>query len=155
MQKSYNNYITSISQNIRILLDRYSMSILELSKKSGVSYTPLHSITLGQSKPTFETLYKIATAFEINIVQLLGEDPIQTNSLKGDTQDLLLLHWDNYLSNQEKTVIDKIKISCPIKLSDKAFALKYQDGTIFPKNTILIFETPERVLDQYIGQILC
>lgn len=152
---SYSQYIATIAKNIRELLDLYSMSILELSNKSGVSYSPLHSITLGKSKPTLETLYKICVVFHIDIAQLVGDSSLKLRNDYKLTRNISLLDWKSISFNpQDISNVEKITVTSFINLSTQAFALKAQGGLLFPDNTILIFDIPNDTINQFVGKII-
>lgn len=152
---SYDQYKLVIAKNIKELLEIYSMSILELSNKSGVSYSPLHSITLGKSNPNLETLYKICVVFNIDIAQLIGDVPLKLINNNTFTTSIPLLDWTIESINQKhSTIWERITVTCPIKLSSESFTLKVSKGNLFLQDTFLIFDTPSNAFHNLNQKII-
>lgn len=149
------SYKKIISHNIKCLLDIYSMSILELSNKSGVSYSPLYSIVSNKTNPTFETLYKISEVFNINIAQLIGDLPLDKTIDSKSLCDIPILDWEGKVFDVKKQlVVNRIKVAKTSNTSDKAFALKAPKNSLFLSNTILVFDVITNPLEKYIGNII-
>lgn len=63
-----------LSENIKNLRKKHSLSQEQLAQKAGITYSTLIKIESGLNKnPTLETLTKIANAFKIKIDELVGK----------------------------------------------------------------------------------
>ena len=62
-----------ILENIRYYKNKTNMSIEDLSSKTNLSIPYLSSLIKGTRKnPSLDTIYKLSTAFEIDIMDLIG-----------------------------------------------------------------------------------
>lgn len=66
---------TVIGRNLRRLRIKQGLSLERLAQRSGVSRAMLGQIELGQSVPTVNIVWKIATALEIPFSALIGDQP--------------------------------------------------------------------------------
>jgi transcriptional regulator with XRE-family HTH domain len=65
----------NIGSKIKDLRMKMKMSQNDFAKASGISVSYLSEIERGLKKPTFEIVFRISEAFNINISQLIGETP--------------------------------------------------------------------------------
>ncbi len=63
-----------------------NLSRNQMQEITGVNFRYLGQIERGESNPSFETLYKISSAFNITISELIGETP---SSLTSEQKALL------------------------------------------------------------------
>ncbi len=62
MVDNYELTIKNIGKKIKHLRKLHGISLLKLSKISGISHTAIHFLEKGKSKPTLRTLYAVANA---------------------------------------------------------------------------------------------
>ena len=68
------NQTQTISKNLAKLRLQNRLSLDKLSERSGVSKAMLSQIERGESNPTVNTLWKIATGLRVSFYDLLQED---------------------------------------------------------------------------------
>ena len=62
-----------VLENIRDYIEKTGISIEELSEKTNLSSIYLKSLVKGTRRnPSLDTIYKIATAFNIDMMDLIG-----------------------------------------------------------------------------------
>ena len=62
-----------VLENIRDYIEKTGISIEELSEKTNLSSIYLKSLVKGTRKnPSLDTIYKLATAFNVDIMDLIG-----------------------------------------------------------------------------------
>lgn len=62
-----------ILENIRYYIEKTGISIDELSKRTNISIIYLKSLLKGtRNNPSLDTIYKLAMAFNIDIMDLIG-----------------------------------------------------------------------------------
>ena len=62
-----------VLENIRYYIEKTGLSIDELSKTTNLSTSYLYSLIKGtRNKPSLDTIYKLATAFNVDIMDLIG-----------------------------------------------------------------------------------
>jgi transcriptional regulator with XRE-family HTH domain len=144
--QSLAKYQIQISNNLKRLLDIYSMNTLDLSNKLELSYTPIYNLVNGNSNPTLDTLLKIARYFHLSLSQLIGDIPINTSGNTNYLRTIPILKWTevlNYLYKQDQQQNYKqILISSENPISESAFSLHANEKTepLFKNGTILVFE---------------
>ena len=153
-EKLSEKYISQISANIKLLLEMHSMNILELSTKIDISYSAAYSATNGTSNPTLSTLISIASAFNINLSQLIGEFPLSTKGVR-PIVSAPMMDWDKILDFLDAPQSVKnnncVIVSTEATLSDKIFALYPNQKTepLFKLGTILIFDKLNSEITDY------
>ncbi len=106
----------SIGENIRRLRKEKGWSQRKLSELSGVSHTQIANYETNRTKPTLETIVKIANALDVNISELLDYQKFIDNSdwkydLKKDPLVNELLNLFYCLNNNgKKKVIEHTEI---------------------------------------------
>ena len=56
----------NITEKQKSFIDERANSLLSLSQKAGVTYPALHRFYSGKTKASFETIYKIAKALDVD-----------------------------------------------------------------------------------------
>lgn len=149
-------YTTNISSNLKCLLETYSMNILELSKKTGISYSAIYKLVHSDASPNLDSLVKIAKTFNLNVSQLIGELPIFDENIPL-TKFIPLIEWKDVSKFMETEDIievyekNHVSITASTTISDKCFALKANDRTepLFKPGTILSFDSINQDLTGY------
>lgn len=148
----FKKYVEKISGNLVELLDIYSMNTLELSQKSGISYSSLHNLINKKQNPTLETLVGICKVFNIGLAQLVGELSIFRGQYSSQIKEIPLINWKeviNYINANTIKEITKVVISCQETINNDCFALQAAPYKIFLDNSILVFEKIELPLANY------
>ncbi|MCR9192230.1 MAG: helix-turn-helix domain-containing protein [Gammaproteobacteria bacterium] len=134
-----------LSEILKILLRRRKLTVSELSRHTGIVQPVIYRMTTGESdNPKLASLLPIANYFNVNISQLIGEEPLETddNAAQQKTTAIPLLTWDN--AHTYKTVIPKQqKNIMAMGLSEEAFALIMADTSMepmFQRGSLLIFD---------------
>jgi transcriptional regulator with XRE-family HTH domain len=78
-------------ENIRELRKEKGLSLQELSQKSGVSTSMISQIERSNADPTMTTLYKICTALNITIAELIMENEELGIVVKRDNRKTMFL----------------------------------------------------------------
>jgi transcriptional regulator with XRE-family HTH domain len=95
-----------LGQNIRNRRKKFKLTLIEVSKRTGVSQSFLSQIEQSKVSPSLQTLNKIAAALQTTITSLL-----QTNSSKG--KDILI-------KQKDRQVIDDDSKKLTIELLSKS-----------------------------------
>lgn len=95
----------TIGESIRKYRKEKGWSQRKLSELSGVSHTQIANYETNRTKPTLETIVKIANALNVNIAELLGYD-----SKKDPLTDKLLSLFYRLNDNGKKKVIEHAEI---------------------------------------------
>ena len=129
----------------KLLLER-DMKPVELSREVNLPPTTIHRLLTGKStRPYQSSLEPIADFFDVTIDQLLGESPLEKQTVR-------LLP---FISWEKLTVSLTAKTSCEIPFAGKigvgAFATKLLDSSMSPqfsKNSLLIFDPEKNPVDR-------
>jgi len=73
---------TIISSNIKELRDKLSWNQSKLAKESGVTGAALSKIEQGDRVPTIVVLRKIASALNVEVYEITGEQPVDRSELE-------------------------------------------------------------------------
>lgn len=156
--KILKKYGTDISSNLKYLLDIYSMSILELSKKSNVAYGAVYKLVNKAASPNLDTLVKISKVFNLNVSQLIGEFPLTTNTAQNFETMIPVIEWtevtkflDNHFQGLENQTIKPAALSPNSFIEDTTFILTATEATepAFIKGTALVFNRINQPLKIY------
>jgi len=65
------DYISTVCQNVKNLRVSKKLTQVELAASVGIDDSSLRRIESGRTSPTLKTLYRLATALEVNVIDLL------------------------------------------------------------------------------------
>ena len=90
---------------LRQILHEKGISIVQLSKMSGISSSNLSNYMNGKISPTLETLYKIAEALNVDITELFKkrEDIVLLAKYNGKTIEINKEDLIKYIKEKEGT----------------------------------------------------
>lgn len=146
------NSIERLSEILSLLLEENQLSIVQLSKNTGVPVTTVKRIKYSKDpNPTINSLLPIASFFSLTVNQLIGLESLPRERLFGAYQEnkelwtkVPLITWESILDWPEnKKMVSPIDhIVTDIELSPTSFALivKEDNWVTFPKGTNLIFD---------------
>ena len=89
-----------VGANLRRLRVRRGLSLERLAKASGVSRAMLSQVELGQSTPTINVLWKIATALTVPFSALISQKVTSTHAVLRQDQAKLLASRDGAFSSR-------------------------------------------------------
>lgn len=130
---------------LKKLLRHRKLTVSELSRHTGIVQPVIYRMTTGETdNPKLATLLPIANYFNVNISQLIGEEPLEdeNDTMQQKTSKIPLLNWTNaqlykeIIPNQPKTVI-------ATGVSEQAFALVMPNTSMepmFQRESLLIFD---------------
>lgn len=144
-----------ISFNIKNLLELYSMSILELSNKTKISYSTLHKIVNNSSNPTIDTLETIAKVFDLQILELLSNNPSLQKRKDLLTMSIPVINFSDIYKNDQNPITYIDKLVTP-NTSQQAFATNNSETKLFdlPDHTLLFFDIINLPITSYNQQIV-
>jgi transcriptional regulator with XRE-family HTH domain len=129
----------NLLNNYNILFKSTGLSQHELAKVSNIAESTLHGIRTGAySNPRMHSLHSIASFFNINVSQLLGEIPLTFNE-----KIIPILQWqdidvkNNTINSNNNTRF----ISCYAYSGNFLFALNVNDKQIKNSDLIIVEET--------------
>ncbi len=64
-----NKQIQEVCEKIRLLRNQKGLTILELAERAGIAHSAVYYIESKKKEPTLSTLFKLAEALEISIVE--------------------------------------------------------------------------------------
>lgn len=149
-----------IANNLKQLLARQAISILELAKESKISYSATYRLVHGESNPNLDTLLRIAKVFNVTVSQIIGDLPIL--SYNYSIQSIPIIDWQditNFLNNTESYKLkttNNFLLSSQNIISNKCFALysNVKTNHLFCTETILIFDTLNKKLEEYDSKFI-
>lgn len=62
----------SLSENIETWMKKKKINRARLAQMTGISYSAIHMWSIGSRTPGFESVLKLANAFDITIDELIG-----------------------------------------------------------------------------------
>jgi DNA-binding XRE family transcriptional regulator len=65
-------YIKEVCTKIKLIRVKKKMTQLELASKIGIEDSSLRRIESGKTNPTLKTIYRIASAFEIEVEEIFS-----------------------------------------------------------------------------------
>ena len=136
----------------RLLFDN-NMKASDLAREVNLPPPTIHRLITGKStRPYKSSLVPIADYFSVNVEQLLGEEPFQTNNNRDESENLPastkiryvpLIPWENLptLSSIDKSSSEKLPFVG--KISNNGFATIINDSSmdpVFARGSLLIFD---------------
>jgi transcriptional regulator with XRE-family HTH domain len=79
-------YIKDVCKKIKEIRVKKKMTQLELASKIGIDDSSLRRIESGKTNPTLKTIYRIASAFEIEVTEIFSFT-IVTQTTEGKQED--------------------------------------------------------------------
>jgi transcriptional regulator with XRE-family HTH domain len=141
----------NIQNILRILLVEADLNESELSRHTGIAKSTISNILNHNSNPTYAVLKEIAGFFGITISQLIGEEKLPENRIKGLylpkpftsrlVPVLCFTQINDYLRNNLSPTQNVQQISSEHELNEKSFAIyidSSQYGALIPKNSLVI-----------------
>lgn len=135
-----------LSDVLNTLLRRRNMTVSELSRHTGIVQPVIYRMTTGETdNPKLSSLLPIANYFDVNISQLIGEEPLSDDEKKNQQANpsaIPLLTWHQAHRYEEET-LKQPKNIMTIGLSEFAFALVMTDTSMepmFQRGSLLIFD---------------
>jgi transcriptional regulator with XRE-family HTH domain len=107
----------TLAENIKLFRGRRNWSQADLAEQAGLSVVYLSDIERGNKWPYLDTLVKLASAFELEVYELLKPE----DSLEADTAAVLARFTEETVSMITKSLDSAKKSACQslIKLRDQ------------------------------------
>lgn len=151
----------SLSIVLRTLMKKQGITVTELARRTGVPQPVVHRMAAGESdNPKIASLSPLAKFFNVNISQLIGDEPLTAVHVTAH-ESMLYRHWQRlpcltwaevavYATQQLLPTVNRYVASdCPV--STQAFATTMENTTMlpqFPEETVLIFEPMQKAQHQ-------
>jgi SOS-response transcriptional repressor LexA len=145
--------VNKLAHILKQLMDEQDISTSELARRTDIGQPVIHRIISGETgDPKVGTMSAIANYFAVSISQLIGDEPLPKNRLKGTHNKpkfgwskAPLISWEDVIdwpSNKEKFQELEYLLT-DADVSSNVYALKVKDTTmrpLFPEDTILIID---------------
>lgn len=142
-------------------MNEVKITVTELARQTSVGQPVIHRMASGETdNPKVGSLSPIAKFFNINISQLIGDEPLPADRIPGShnpfyrswTQLPLLswsqaAHWPNEIPDNDIASF----VSTDSNVSEYAFAIRMEDNTMhpcYPEGSILIIEPTIKATDK-------
>lgn len=145
--------MSKLSENLKALMREVGITVTELARQTDVGQPVIHRMASGETdNPKVGSLSPIAKFLNVNISQLIGDEPLPEDRFKGSHNPyyrswskLPLLSWEQAAAWPMQKIPSEVEsyISTEAIVSDKAFAVKMEDSTMLPRyaeGTVLIIE---------------
>lgn len=150
-----------LSQTLKKLLFERDMKPADLARELDIPSPTIHRIVTGKStRPYKSSLKPIADYFSIDVEELIGENiPKDNHEISAETKKILLKSKIKFIpvidwveaNNKQIVNKDHEQIAVHENTGNNCFALIMNDYSmqpLFPKNTILIFDTDKTPTDR-------
>jgi transcriptional regulator with XRE-family HTH domain len=138
---------TKLALTLKTLLGQLNLSESELARQTGVCQPVIHRMASGETdNPKIETLRPIAKFFSISLEQLIGDAPLTNETIFHVEQEwfnIPLTTLKDVITWEKKQYRHQHYAKTDIETSDKGFAIRLKDSTMypmFPDGTLLIIE---------------
>lgn len=145
--------MSQLSTVLRALMQEVGITVTELARQTGVGQPVIHRMASGETdNPKVASLSPIAKFFNVNISQLIGDEPLPLDRFAGSHNPfyrqwsrLPLLNWHQATKWPETLIPTEVQsyISTEAPVSRHAFALRMEDTTMqprFPLGALIIIE---------------
>ncbi len=157
----------NLSAILRILMNEVKITVTELARQTGIGQPVIHRMASGETdNPKVGSLSPIAKFFNVNISQLVGDEPLPANRVIGSHNpyyrtwyQLPLLSWEQAATHPERATPSEVAchVSTEATVSPKAFALRMEDTTMaprYPLGTLIVVEPALTAQDKDFVAIL-
>lgn len=153
--------MSKLSTILRTLMHEVGITVTELARQTNVGQPVIHRMASNETdNPKVLSLSPIAKFFNVNISQLIGDEPLDHDRFKGSHNPfyrkwsrLPLLNWQQAVQWPEVLIPHEIQsyISTEANVSEHAFAIRMEDTTMaerFPLGTLLVVEPEMQAQDK-------
>ncbi len=148
-----NRPTSALSRILKALMHKVGITVTELARQTKVGQPVIHRMATGETdNPKVGSLSPIAKFFNVNISQLIGDEPLPEELMSGSYnpyyrswKKIPLLNWMQTIAWPETLLTSEVAtcISTEANVSEKAFAIRMEDNTmlpLYPKDSILIID---------------
>lgn len=145
--------MSELSNILKTMMSEVKITVTELARQTGVGQPVIHRMASGETdNPKVMSLSPIAKFFDLNLSQLIGDEPLPSDRISGihnpyyrSWSQLPLLSWEQAVYWPEtKLPQDTVSyIATEAMVSEKAFAVKIEDQTMqprFAKDSMIVIE---------------
>lgn len=157
----------NLSTILRVLMNEVKITVTELARQTGVGQPVIHRMASGETdNPKVGSLSPIAKFFNVNISQLIGDEPLPTARIAGSHNpyyrswyQVPMLSWEQAAAKLGQSIPSEVQcnISVESPVSPQAFAIRMEDTTMaprYPLGTLLLIEPALAVQDKDFVAIL-
>lgn len=143
----------NLSTILRVLMNEVKITVTELARQTGIGQPVIHRMASGETdNPKVGSLSPIAKFFNVNISQLVGDEPLPANRVAGSHNpyyrswyQVPLLSWEQAAARPERMIPSDVQcqVSTVSHVSPQAFAVRMEDTTMaprYPLGTLLLIE---------------
>ncbi len=136
--------MNKLSEVLKALLQHRKLTVSELARHTGIVQPVIYRMTTGETdNPKLSSLLPIANYFNVNVSQLIGEEPLShEDNTEKHVKAIPLLTIAN-VQEYKKIIPNEPKNIMAMGLSDDAFALVMPDTSMepmFQRGSLLIFD---------------
>lgn len=136
--------MSRLSEVLKALLRHRKLTVSELSRHTGIVQPVIYRMTTGETdNPKLSSLLPIANYFNVNISQLIGEEPLShEGNADQQVKAIPLLNLAN-VQEYKKVIPHETKNIMAMGLSEFGFALVMPDTSMepmFQRGSLLIFD---------------
>ncbi len=145
--------MSELSRILRTLMHEVGITVTELARQTKIGQPVIHRMATGETdNPKVGSLSPIAKFFNVNISQLIGDEPLPVERIKGSYnpyyrswKKIPLLSWAQATSWPDKLMPNEVTtfICTEANVSDTAYAIRMEDNTMapcYPKDTLLVVD---------------
>lgn len=153
--------MSNLSTILKAMMNEVKITVTELARQTGVGQPVIHRMASGETdNPKVGSLSPIAKFFNINISQLIGEEPLPGDRIEGSHNpfyrswtQLPLLSWVQAAFWPDEIPANDIAsyVSTDSNVSEHAFAIRMEDNTMapqYPEGSVLIIEPTIKACDK-------
>jgi len=152
---------SKLSTILKALMNEVKITVTELARQTGIGQPVIHRMASGETdNPKVGSLSPIAKFFNVNISQLIGDEPLPSDRISGSHNPyyrswskLPLLSWEQATGWPDRVTHHEVfsYVSTESNVTEQAFAVKVEDNTMdprYPEGTLLIIEPSLQVHDK-------
>jgi SOS-response transcriptional repressor LexA len=145
--------MSELSSILKTMMGQVKITVTELARQTGIGQPVIHRMASGETdNPKVLSLRPIAQFFDLNLSQLVGDEPLPRDRIPGTHNPfyrrwsrLPLLSWEQAIHWPELKLPQETVsyIATEAAVSENAFAVRMEDNTMnprFAKDTILVIE---------------
>lgn len=151
----------NLSTVLRALMNEVKMTVTELARQTGIGQPVIHRMASGETdNPKVGSLSPIAKFFNVNISQLIGDEPLPADRFTGSHNpyyrswhQLPMYTWEQAAVQPERQMPSDVQCNVSIEadVSKQAFAIRMEDTTMaprYPLGTLMVIEPNLKAQDK-------
>jgi transcriptional regulator with XRE-family HTH domain len=143
-----------LDTNLKLLIKKNGLNVLELARKTGIGQPFIHRIFSGETNdPKLSTVCTLADYFGITVNQLVGDAPLLEEHFSGNLnakKRIPVITWREAAIWPNTNIKNNEAIFTDIYLTENLYVLRVKDDAmrpIFNKNTLLVIDVSKKPKD--------